>query len=162
MKRFWKWYKSNYQLNLTVTVLLFSLQIIHLFWLLTHIVLPKLGFGDWFYHFSFLNWPLILVDYTEIPAIIATSLIYINEIRKGDKSFKPWIYLLLLNVQWIHLFWITDEFVVDTFHFSGILWWLAIAIDYLEIPVIIDTIKKLIASFKKRQFDLIYKILKDR
>ena len=100
MKSFWKWYQDNYALNLAVSTFLFSLQLIHLFWLLTHVVFIKAGVGDFFAYFSFLNWPLVLIDYTEIPAIITTSLVYINEIRL-KKSFKPWLYLILLNIQWL-------------------------------------------------------------
>jgi len=162
MKHFWKWYKENYHLNLLIAVSLFSLQIVHLFWLFTHVILPKIGLGDWFLPFPFLNWLLILVDYTEIPALITTSLIYINEIRSKNKSFKPWLYLFFLNMQWIHLFWITDEFVVETFHFAGLWWWLAIAIDYLEVPVIIDTVKKLVLNIKRGQTNLILEALRDR
>ncbi|MDO8504157.1 MAG: hypothetical protein Q7S60_05790, partial [bacterium] len=105
------------------------------------------GFSDSIFHFALLNWLLILVDYTEIPAIISVSLVYIDQIRRKS-ALKPWLYLAFLNVQWLHIFWITDEFVVETFQFSGLLWWLAIGIDYLEVPVIFDTAKKLIVSLK--------------
>lgn len=94
---------------------------------------------------------IIVVDYTEIPALILTSLVYINEFREG-KKVKSLIYLFLLNVQWIHLFWITDEVVLE--QFTGVapillpVWlsWLAIGIDYLELPVILDTSKKFVLS----------------
>ena len=125
MKSFWKWYQDNYALNLAVSTFLFSLQLIHLFWLLTHVVFIKVGVGDFFAYFSFLNWPLVLIDYTEIPAIITTSLVYINEIRL-KKSFKPWLYLILLNIQWLHILWITDEFLLENIYFTGALWWLAV------------------------------------
>jgi hypothetical protein len=65
------------------------------------------------------------------------------------------LYLFLINTQWLHIFWITDEFVVDllAIHETNIkahvLVWLAIFIDYLEIPVIIDTIKKVRIEGKK-------------
>jgi hypothetical protein len=47
------------------------------------------------------------------------------------------------------MFWITDQVVVDTFAghslfgaWNGLLAWVAILIDYLEVPVIVDTLRK--------------------
>ena len=87
------------------------------------------------------------MDYTEIPALITTSFLYIYELRKRF-SWKAVFFLIALNSQWLHLFWITDEFVLN--QFSGRpdtvlpVWlaWVAIMIDYLEVPVIIDTVFK--------------------
>ncbi|MBI3255992.1 MAG: hypothetical protein HYZ63_03405, partial [Candidatus Andersenbacteria bacterium] len=67
------------------------------------------------------------------------------------------VYLVFLNTQWLHLFWISDEFVIHTFlgepHGGTILptWlaWVAIMIDYLEVPVIIDTLRKVGRALKK-------------
>lgn len=151
MKTFWKWYKDNYTLNLAVATVLFGLQFLHLFWLLTHIIFIRLGIGDFFAYFSFLNWPLILIDYTEIPALITTNLVYINELRQ-KRSLKSWVYLAFLNIQFVHILWITDEFLVENILFTGIAWWVAVLIDFLEVPVIIDTTGKLIKDLKKGQF----------
>lgn len=158
--KFWNWYQKNYTLNLTFAALLFSIQVVHLFWLLLHVILPKLGFPDLFAYFSFLNWPLIIVDYTEIPAIISTSLIYINEIRRRS-NIKSWLYLIFLNIQWLHIFWITDEFVLETIYLSGFLWWIAIFIDYLELPVIIDTMQKLIYNFQNKNLKLALETIRE-
>jgi hypothetical protein len=147
MKQFWRWYQANYRLNLSIAASLFLLQVLHLFWLLTHVIFVRFGWGDWFTHFSFLNWPLVLIDYTEIPALLTTSLVYINELRT-KKSLQPIIYLFLLNIQWIHILWITDEFLVENIFFTGLAWWIAVLIDYLEVPVIIDTVKKLITNLQ--------------
>lgn len=160
MQKFWKWYRNNYSLNLAIATALFSLQILHLFWLLTHVIFPKLGLPDLFIQFRFLNWPLILVDYTEIPAIITTSLIYINELRNKN-NLKSWLYLGMLNIQWVHLFWITDEFILENIYFTGLLWWTAIAIDYLELPVIIDTVKKLSENIRQGKFRKALEALQD-
>ncbi|MDO8503073.1 MAG: hypothetical protein Q7S60_00075, partial [bacterium] len=88
MNKFWRWYRDNYRLNLAIAAGLFSLQVIHLFWLFTHVILPKFGFSDSIFHFALLNWLLILVDYTEIPAIISVSLVYIDQIRRKS-ALKP-------------------------------------------------------------------------
>lgn len=95
------------------------------------------------------------MDYTEIPAIITTSLVYINNLRKGLK-LKSLLYLLFLDIQLLHIFWITDEFVVEKFVgssqtiFPVWLAWIAITIDYLELPVIFETLKKAILEIRKK------------
>ena len=59
------------------------------------------------------------------------------------------IFLSLLATQIIHIFWITDEVVYESFFggdlltFPIYLAWVAILIDYLEIPVMIDLFRRL-------------------
>ena len=146
--KFWSWYERHYTLNVTVAAILFTLQLIHLYWLTTHVVAGRLLGESFFNPTSFWEIVIILVDYTEIPALITTSLVYINDLRKGFR-FKPLLYLLFLDIQLLHIFWITDEFVVETFTGTGAgtilpVWlaWIAILIDYLELPVIFETLKK--------------------
>ena len=148
MRHFWSWYNRHYALNLALAAGLFALQIVHLVWL-TVDPLPLRVLGDvvvelekpW-------SWPLLLVDYTEIPALVGVSLVYLNELRSRF-AWKPALYLAFLNSQWLHIFWITDEFVVagdDGPATVGLPAWLAyvaILIDYLEVPVIYDTLRKL-------------------
>ncbi|RJQ29889.1 hypothetical protein C4571_00525 [Candidatus Parcubacteria bacterium] len=150
--RFWAWYNKFYALNLTIAAGLFLLQIVHLYWLTTDVVLFRI-FGESFF---FSQNPvgrllLILVDYTEIPALITTSLVYINSIRGRGKNVRDILYLLFINAQWFHIFWITDEVVVEIFGRTGafprwhpLVAWAAIVIDYLELPVIYDTIKRVL------------------
>ncbi len=146
--KFWQWYEAHLTLNIAVSAVLFTLQLVHLYWLTTNVVWHKLTGVSHFEPTGLWQILILLVDYTEIPAIVATSLLYINDFRKGKKG-KSLFYLVLLNSQWIHLFWITDEYVVEKFfNVSGIgipviLAWIAIMIDYLELPVIFDTIKRL-------------------
>lgn len=148
-QKFWGWYNRHLLLNTSVAAGLFILQLVHLYWLTTHVVFLK-AFGlDLFNPPVFWETIIILVDYTEIPALITTSLVYINAHRK-KASFKNLLYLFFLNIQFVHIFWITDEFVLESFTGSGggtILpaWaaWIAIMIDYLELPVIFETLKKL-------------------
>ncbi len=144
---FWAWYDRHYALNLAITAVLFALQLVHLYWLSADIVAERLV-GERFFHPSGIVQALILVvDYTEIPALLGTSLLYLNELRKGW-SWKSLAYLLFLNSQWLHIFWITDEFVVGRFGEAGSalpVWlaWVAIGIDYLELPVIFDVLRRL-------------------
>jgi hypothetical protein len=149
VQKFWNWYERNLKLNTGIAAFLFSLQLIHLFWLFTNVVLLKLTDQVYFEFKGIWEVLIVLVDYTEIPAILTTSLLYINDYRKGKKS-KAILYLLLLNSQWLHIFWITDEYVIGQFtgqEAIGIpmgLAWVAISIDYLELPIIYDTLKRVI------------------
>ncbi len=152
--QFWKWYEKHLTLNIGIAAFLFTLQLIHLYWLSADVVATKL-FGQSFFELTGVwKWLILVVDYTEIPALITTSFVYINEYR-NKKNFKSILYLFFLNSQWLHIFWITDEFVVDQFSGNSTatqlpawLAWIAIGIDYLELPVIYDTIKKLTSALK--------------
>jgi len=164
---FFAWYERHYALNVTIAAVLFTLQIIHLLWLYGDVIMVKAGYGALFHlHEGFWHYVIVFVDYTEIPAIIATSLVYINGIRRklsnrshatldGPGPGRDIVYLVLINSQWLHLFWITDEFVVKELTGAGStlpLWlaWVAILIDYAEVPVIYDTIKESIRAYRKR------------
>lgn len=151
---FWAWYEKHYTINIAVALGLFVLQLIHLYWLSTHVVAIRLLGYPLFAPGAMWEFLIVLVDYTEIPAIISVSLIYIHDLSRG-RNWKSIFYLCLLNVQWLHLFWITDEFVLDQFHgleSATILpvWlaWVAIVIDYLELPVIMDALSKLFRSVR--------------
>lgn len=96
---------------------------------------------------------LVIVDYTEIPAIVTTTILYINELRKKVRLTSI-VLLILLNSQWLHLFWITDEFVINSFTGAGTIlpvWlaWAAILIDYLELPIIFDITWRFIGAIKR-------------
>lgn len=153
-KGFFKWYEKYYTLNVTIAASLFALQLIHLYWLTTHVVAVKLFDQSFFTPPLFWQYIIIAVDYTEIPALITTSLVYINELRK-KYNLKSIFYLIFINSQFLHIFWITDEFVVEQFTGRGTtmlpLWlaWVAIMIDYLELPVIFETLKKAFNQVKK-------------
>lgn len=152
LEKFWAWYERHYRFNLTFATLLFVWQLVHLFWLTTHVVFARLFGHSFFDPNSFWQSLIIIVDYTEIPALVTTSLLYINQLRKKS-SLKPIIFLILLNSQWLHLFWITDEFVISQFNSAKAalpIWlaWVAILIDYLELPVMVDTTRKLLALKK--------------
>ncbi len=151
--KFWRWYEKNYRIIAPLTALLFLLQIVHLYWMTTDIVFFRL-FGYPFWDPGHI-WSTIiaLLDYTEIPAIISSTIFYIHQFRKyKENQWRSILFLFLINSQWIHLFWITDEIIYK--QIAGIaliimpVWfsWMAIFIDYLELPVMYDTIKKAIFS----------------
>lgn len=157
-EKFWGWYDKHTSLNTGIASGLFTIQLVHLYWLTTAVVFLRL-FGKSFFKSSpTFEFIITLVDYTEIPAIITTSVLYLNELRKQPTAKNLW-FLLFINSQWLHIYWITDEFVIE--HFTNHvdpsalpLWlaWIAISIDYLELPVIFDTLKKLFTSLKKEGF----------
>jgi hypothetical protein len=152
---FFAWYERHYRVNIAIAAGLFGLQIIHLVWLSGQPLAEK-ATGDAFFTLEGpLRWLIILVDYTEIPALLSVSLVYINELRQRF-SVKSLAFLLFLNSQYLHIFWITDEFVIATntgedTALPAYLAWAAILIDYLELPVIFDTLKKLAVAVKDRR-----------
>ena len=155
MDRFFAWYERNYVLNVGIAALLFLLQIVHLYWLTTDVVASRLFGERWFSPSGPLEFFILIVDYTEIPALISVSLIYINRLRQGW-DVKSALFLVFLNSQWLHIFWITDEFVVGRFGGAGgmlpiALAWIAIAIDYLELPVIIDTLRQFVLAMREQR-----------
>ncbi|MCS6800903.1 MAG: hypothetical protein RMM58_03690 [Chloroflexota bacterium] len=145
MRAFWEWYNRHYLANLIVSTGIFLLQLIHLYWLTGYIVDNLFG---WRILFIPESSPFYAIpDYLEIPTLVSVSLLYLNQLRSAI-HWRPLLYLLLLNTQYIHIFWITDELVVKAFAeqsivtWNGWVAWIAIAIDYLEVPVIIDTLRQ--------------------
>ena len=153
---FFAWYERHYTVNVGIAAGLFLLQLVHLYWLSTDVVSFRLTGESWFHPTGAIRFVILVVDYTEIPALLGASLVYVNELRKGW-SWRSLLYLLFLNSQWLHLFWITDEFVTAEFGGTGgsslptWLAWVAIGIDYLEVPVIVDTLLKFAASVRKQR-----------
>ena len=151
VNKFWAWYKNNLGINQAIVAVLFGWQLLHLFWLTTHVTAQRILGYALFSPNDFYQGLLVLADYAEIPALISGTLLYFH-FSKNRYSFKNVLFILLINSQWLHLFWITDEFVIG--HFRGEhqflpLWlaWAAIMIDYLELPVIYDTIKNTLANY---------------
>lgn len=153
-KKFWSWYDKNKTANLGIAALLFALQLVHLYWLTTNVLTVKLFDKSFFQPGEFWQVAILIVDYLEIPAIITTSLFYLNELRIGSKFKNLW-FLFFINSQWLHILWITDEFILGhLFNHQGSNFplWLAtfaILIDYLELPVIFDTLKKFSTSLRQ-------------
>lgn len=151
---FWAWYERHYTLNVAVATVLFTLQVVHLVWLTGDPLWTKLTDEPLFTLDGLAQWLILLVDYTEIPALFSVSLLYLNELR-GGAHWRPLLFLALLNSQWLHIFWITDEFVVQTNEGAGTsmptwLAWVALLIDYLELPVMIDTVRKFLAAVRTK------------
>lgn len=143
---FWTRYEN---LNLKITFILISLQILHLYWLTADVVLQRI-FGQGYLGLPKELIPLfIVVDYVEIPALVSGITFYLFSIFKGEPNpRKNMIFFALLAIQVVHIFWITDEIVYeslldnDLVKFPPYLAWIAILIDYLEIPVMVDLFYK--------------------
>jgi hypothetical protein len=153
--KFIDFYHRYENLNLKITFFLISLQILHLYWLTTDVVVQKV-FGQSFFLVPKGFLPIfVVIDYIEIPALISGIIYYAYSVRRNKSSAKrSYLFLGLLAVQVIHIFWITDEVVYDSFFNSSfielpvVLSWIAILIDYLELPVMADLFYKVIK--KKR------------
>lgn len=150
MNKFWLWYEKNIFLNQFIVSTLFIWQILHLYWLTTHVVVDKILGYSIFNPNELLQFLLVIADYLEIPALVSGNILYLYLLKdKSRRNLKKnMILLLLINTQWLHLFWITDKFVISHFQGGGehrliplCLAWLAILIDYLELPVIYDVTK---------------------
>jgi hypothetical protein len=168
LKKFWSWYERHEKLNLGISAGLFTLQLFHLYWLATHVIALRLFDQSFFTPNNFFESLIILVDYLEVPTLISVSLVYINQLRKKF-NWKSVLFLIFLNSQWLHIFWITDEFVLEKLTGSGAgtilpLWlaWIAIIIDYLEVPVIYDTLRQFIISLRKHSIKDSLSVLRDR
>ncbi len=153
------WYRYE-NLNLKIAFLLISLQLVHLYWLTADVVVKRIT-GDSAFGLN-PSGPLLLffigIDYIEIPALVAGLTYYALSIYKHEKgSAKNALLLAMLAVQVFHIFWITDEVVYDTFFGSASALeipyyaaWIAILIDYLELPVIADLFYRTIVKGERR------------
>lgn len=154
---FWHKYEN---LNLKIAFFLISLQLIHLYWLTADVVIQRIT-GESALGLSRSS-PLFLlvigIDYIEIPALVAGLTYYGLSIYKHQKdAVKNALFLAMLAVQVFHIFWITDEVVYSTLvgSESGVevpyyAAWVAILIDYLEIPVIVDLFYRTIIKGERR------------
>jgi hypothetical protein len=154
--RFWRWYERHYVLNVALASGLFVLQLVHLYWLAANPIATRLAGESLFDPSGAVQYAILFVDYTEIPALMAVSLVYVNELRAGF-SWRPLLFLAFLNSQWLHIFWITDQYVSNELagraavsSLPGWLAWAAILIDYLELPVIYDTFRRAAAALSAR------------
>ena len=155
MGKFLRWYDQFEDFNIVFTSFLFSIQIIHLIWLTTNVVLPQLFNLPLHISSGMSNIAIAVVDYTEIPALLSISLLYFRSFKKRANK-KDLYFLILLNVQWFHMVWITDEVVLKTLgstslvnHWNIVLAWIAIMVDYLELPVIFEILKKALKIITK-------------
>jgi hypothetical protein len=154
---FWQRYEN---LNLKIAFVLISLQLVHLYWLTADVVIQRITQESVLAvpHGSPLFIFFIIIDYIEIPALVAGLTYYALSIYKHEKgSVKNILLLAMLAIQVFHIFWITDEVVYNAFFGSSsaveipyYAAWVAILIDYLELPVIADLFYKTIVKGERR------------
>ncbi len=153
-KKIMDFYLRYQNINLKISFVLISLQLLHLYWLTTYVVLYRLTGIDYFGELSDFILLFIVIDYIEIPALVSGIIYYLFTIiydkKEKEKRTKNTVLLILLASQSIHIFWITDDIVYTTFVGSELIYipeylaWIAILIDYLELPVIYDLLKRII------------------
>jgi hypothetical protein len=154
---FWQRYEN---LNLKIAFVLISLQLVHLYWLTADVVIQRITQKSILAvpHGSALFIFFIIIDYIEIPALVAGLTYYALTIYNHEKgSAKNALLLAMLAIQVFHIFWITDDVVYNTFFGSSsaieipyYAAWVAILIDYLELPVIADLFYKTIVKGERR------------
>lgn len=152
---FWRWYERHYTVNLVVVTSLFLLQVVHLLWLTFDVVLERLTGVKVLNIEGLPRLLIVLVDHLEIPALLSGSALYLHSLRRQFR-LRDFLLLLAINAQWLHILWITDAFIVGEFRggtgarVPAFLAWVAIAIDYLELPVLLDASRKLLRSLRAR------------
>jgi hypothetical protein len=160
--KFWQRYEN---LNLKVAFFLISLQLVHLYWLTADVVIRRIT-GDSAFALQ-QSGPLLMffvaIDYIEIPALAAGLTYYALSLYKHQKGLaKNALFLAMLAVQVFHIFWLTDEVAYDIFFGDGssaadgavkipyYAAWIAILIDYLELPVIADLFYRTFVKHERR------------
>jgi hypothetical protein len=153
-------YLRYQNINLKISFILISLQLLHLYWLTTDVVIYRLTGTDYFRDLSDFILLFIIIDYIEIPALVSGLIYYfftiIYDKKEKERRIKNTILFILLAIQSIHIFWITDDVVYTTFVGSDLIYmpeyfaWIAILIDYLELPVIYDLLKRIIKKEKEK------------
>ena len=116
--RFLRWIEIQRSLIMVLTAFLFVWQLIHLYLLTANVVALRLLDRSFLELSDILNILIALVDYTEIPALITATLLYFGQFYTQFNWKSLW-FLILINSQWPHLLWITDEFVVNRFSEAG-------------------------------------------
>lgn len=155
LKRILKFCERYEEASTKVAFFLIALQIIHLVWLTTDIVFVKL-FPNQIPLFPVALEPVqAVIDYLEIPGLFAAITVYIMGMaRRKTVSLKNSLLTALLLIQFVHLFWITDEVVYEVLLESDLVEipapvaWVAILIDYLELPVMFDLFMRV---FRKKK-----------
>lgn len=133
-------------LGLKITFVLVSLQVIHLFWLTTYVVFNDPSLTMYVPPIVF-----VVIDYIEIPALISGVALYTTFIIRDRGGIRNVLLLGTLVVQAVHIFWITDAFILMSFKFNEMTWlaWTAVFIDYLELVVVWDLWKRI----RRREVD---------
>lgn len=140
LKQISNFYERYENLGIKITFVLVSLQVIHLFWLTTFVIFDAPELTG--------NVPpivFVLIDYLEIPALISGLVFYLLALADSQGRTKNLLLLGLLLIQFVHIFWVTDTFVYMAFNFNQYVYlaWFAVAVDFLELPVIYDLYKRI-------------------
>lgn len=122
-----------------------AFQSIHLFWLATNYLLPTIfGTTPWtIFNERSVEVILAIVDYLEIPLLIFNVIYWGGLLFKRKLSKTYMISFVVVMLQFIHIFWLTDEVIMESGSAWGVLAVFSIAIDYLEIQTMYVSIKRI-------------------
>jgi hypothetical protein len=88
LQKFIDFYHRYETLGLKITFILISLQLLHLYWLTTDVVLQKIFEQSFFLVPKNLLPLFVVIDYIEIPALVSGIIFYIYSIRSGEEGSK--------------------------------------------------------------------------
>jgi len=90
-KKIMDFYLRYQNINLKISFVLISLQLLHLYWLTTYVVLYRLTGIDYFGELSDFILLFIVIDYIEIPALVSGVIYYLFTIiyDKKEKEKEP-------------------------------------------------------------------------
>jgi len=91
-KKFINFYLRYQNINLKISFILISLQLLHLYWLTTDVVIYRLTGIDYFVGLSDFILLFIIIDYIEIPALVSGIIYYffalIYDKKEKEKTFS--------------------------------------------------------------------------
>jgi len=84
IQQFFAWYERHYRVALTITTILFFLQIVHLYWLAAHVISDRLLGYSFFTPSPFWQFVIILIAYTD-PGEVTPEVDRVRVfVRSGD------------------------------------------------------------------------------
>jgi hypothetical protein len=122
-----------------------AFQSIHLLWLATNYLFPSIfGVTPWAI-FEDRNVEVILsiVDFIEVPFLMFNVIYFGLRLlrKKTDKMLIVTTAIVLL--QFVHIFWLTDEVIMENGSLPKVFAVFSILIDYLEIQTMYVSIKRI-------------------
>ena len=80
--RFWAWYQRHYLVTLVLATAAFCLQVFHLYWLFTDVVLQKATGRSYFALPGIGVLAYVPADYLEVPALVSAPVLDVHELRR--------------------------------------------------------------------------------
>ena len=101
LQEFINFYLRYQNINLKISFILISLQLLHLYWLTTDVVIYRLTGIDYFVGLSDFILLFIIIDYIEIPALVSGIIYYFFAIifdkKEKEKRIKNTVLLISIG-----------------------------------------------------------------